>query len=125
MIKTIMVIGLGGGLGAILRHMVAKTAVNFFGSYMAWGTLLVNLIGSFVIGFLVYMFVDKLQVSSLTKTFLIVGVLGGFTTFSSFSLAVMDLIFANDWGKAFVYIALNLVGSICLVFLGFFVAKLL
>lgn len=83
-------IALGGALGATMRHLANLVALRAFGSSFPWGTMGINILGSFVMGVLVAVFAHYWQPSAEMKSFLTVGILGGFTTFSAFSLdAVM------------------------------------
>lgn len=77
-------VGLGGGIGAILRYLVGLGAVQLFGKDFPWGTFIVNLVGSFFIGLLVFT-AAKQEWPQNVQLLLITGLLGGFTTFSAFS----------------------------------------
>ncbi len=109
-------IALGSALGGMARHGVAVAAADRFGSTLPWGTLVVNVVGSFSIGFLASLAAagrgpfDAIA----TQRFLMVGLLGGFTTFSSFSLQTLQLFEQGQRGSAMgnvvVSVALCLVG---------------
>lgn len=91
MISTIAAIATGGALGAVLRYGVNVTALKLFGDGFPWGTLMVNVLGSFAMGILIAVFAHYWQPSHAVKVFLVTGLLGAFTTFSAFSLDVSVL----------------------------------
>lgn len=86
MIGTIGAIAFGGALGAVLRHSVNVAAAHLFGTGFPWGTLSVNVAGSFLMGALIAVFAHFWQPPQEMRLFLITGFLGAFTTFSTFSL---------------------------------------
>jgi CrcB protein len=81
----------GGALGAVARHAVSAAALRAFGAGFPWGTLIVNAAGSFAMGLLVVWLAGKEPHPAALRAFLAVGVLGAFTTFSTFSLEVVLL----------------------------------
>lgn len=87
----ILAIGAGGAIGAVLRHFVGMMFLHMMGANFPWGTISVNIIGSFIMGVLVTYFALVWNPSQELKAFLTVGLLGGFTTFSAFSLDVITL----------------------------------
>ncbi len=108
-------VGLGSALGGMARHGIAVFALNRWGPTFPYGTLAVNVVGSFLIGVIAVLASHKVGVfgSVAAQRFFLVGVLGGFTTFSSFSLQTLQL-----WEKGSMGLAvLNVVGSLltCLV----------
>lgn len=118
MIRTILLIGSGGFLGSVLRHYIAlwigKTPLFAF----PLGTLLVNVLGSFLIG-LIYGLSDRTDmVSPETRYFLATGFCGGFTTFSTFSYESFGLFQAGSQGVAIAYIVSSLLLGLLGVFLG-------
>ncbi|HJL87356.1 MAG TPA: CrcB family protein, partial [SAR324 cluster bacterium] len=82
---TWLVIGLGGGAGAVARFLVARQMGHWLGDYLPYGTLTVNAIGSWMLGFLSVYLMDRPEISPLVRLGLAVGFLGAFTTFSTFS----------------------------------------
>ena len=92
--KTILAIALGGALGSVLRYGVYVGTGKMLGMSFPWGTLIVNVAGSFLIGVLTGVFANIWQPSQEMKLFLVTGFLGGFTTFSTFSLD-----FSNLWSE--------------------------
>ena len=118
MITTIASIAAGGALGAVLRHGVNVTAVKLLGHGFPYGTLGVNIIGSFVMGALVIVFAHLWQPSEATRMFFITGVLGAFTTFSTFSLDFAALWERQDYISAAVYLGASVLFSIAALFAG-------
>lgn len=94
----------GGAVGATLRHAVNQIAVHFWGADFPWGTLAVNILGSFIMGVFVGAFALFWDVSQTMRLFLTVGVLGGFTTFSAFSLDSVLLLQRGQMIEAVSYI---------------------
>jgi CrcB protein len=111
-----LLVALGGALGSVGRYAVSGGAARWFGESFPWGTLLVNISGSFAIGFFAtFTGPDgRWLVPSAGRTFFMTGICGGFTTFSAFSLQTLNLARENAW----FYAGLNIVGSVvlCLVF---------
>jgi fluoride exporter len=86
-----LLVAIGGALGSVCRYLVGLWALRQFGPNFPWGTLTVNVAGSFAIGLLVELIVRRYDASPEMRLLLITGVLGGFTTFSAFSLDVITL----------------------------------
>lgn len=107
----------GGALGAGLRHLVGRAALSAFGAGWPWGTLIVNLAGGFAMG-LVAATISRVASGEPWRLFLAVGLLGGFTTFSAFSLDALLMIERGAWAQMLVYAALSVAGSIAALALG-------
>lgn len=120
-------IAIGGAIGSVLRFWVAEAAVAAFGAEFPWGTVFANVTGSFVIGFIAGMTgPDGREVASvLTRQFLMVGICGGYTTFSSFSLQTLTMLQAGHVGKAALNIVLSLALCLLAVWLGHLSATML
>ncbi|KUJ71894.1 fluoride efflux transporter CrcB [Thiomicrospira sp. WB1] len=103
----LIMVALGGALGASARFALSHWVYAWLGRGFPWGTLAVNVLGAFVLGFLVMAFLHKWPTSVEVKTFWVVGFLGAFTTFSTFSLETYQLIQTAHWWKAGANIALN------------------
>lgn len=114
----------GGGIGAALRYLLSGVIQKHTGSTFPYGTLIVNLIGAFIIGFTWELF-QNIIIPNNAKLFLFMGFLGAFTTFSTFNLETMNMLRDKD----VVLALLNILGSnilcLILVFLGFFSARFL
>lgn len=125
MFKIILLISFGGALGAPSRYIVNLIVSNIFKYSFPIGTLLVNIIGSFVIGILAMSLKNYHYFSEdLIKYFFMIGFLGSFTTFSSFSIEVINMIESNNYYYAIGYILLSLLLNIFAAFVGFNYIKL-
>lgn len=111
-------ISLGGGFGALSRYFVSLTFPMY--AIFPYATLSINLIGSFLLGFLSVLLFQKKQ---LLKAFFTTGFLGGFTTFSAFSLEALELIQMGQPQSALLYIFLSIIGGILLAFFGNYLAR--
>ncbi len=117
-------VALGGALGTLGRYAISGIVANAFGETFPWGTLIVNITGSFAIGFFATLTAPdgRLYLSGTTRQFVTAGLCGGYTTFSSFSLQTLNLMRDGEW----LYASGNIAGSVvlCLLFvwLGFFAA---
>ena len=116
-------IALGGAGGAMSRYWVMIHTAEWFGKGFPYGTLLVNVVGSFVLGFLSIVFVQKLQIPDAMRLAIIVGFLGAFTTFSTFSLDVLNAYLAGQGLKAMMYAVSSVFMSLLGVSLGYLLAK--
>ena len=108
---NIVVIALGGAMGSVIRYLMMTSIQNRFNQFhqgFPLGTLAVNVLGSFLIGLLFIVIQQRFHSSELLRGFLIIGLLGGFTTFSAFSFETLHLLESGFWGKAF----LNIISSI-------------
>lgn len=124
MISTIAAIGTGGALGAILRHGVNVGSVQLFGHGFPMGTLIVNVLGSFLMGVLIALFAHSIQTSQEIKLFLTTGFLGAFTTFSTFSLDVVTLFERGEVAMAGGYALASVILSILGLFAGLFLVRM-
>jgi len=113
----------GGGLGATLRFYSGVLINSIAGSHFPYATLFVNVIGSFLIGFLMELPILKAADSAQLRVFLITGILGGFTTFSAFSLDVLKLLDAQQYAAAGLYILCSLVVSLVAIFVSVYIAR--
>lgn len=105
-------IAAGGATGSVLRYWVANGVHVLFGREFPYGTLTVNVLGSLIIGALYVLLYERLDAGPEWRALLIIGLLGGFTTFSSFSIETMNLIEAGAQLKAGINILLSV--SLCL-----------
>ncbi|KGE00632.1 MULTISPECIES: fluoride efflux transporter CrcB [Rhizobium/Agrobacterium group] len=90
--NNILLVALGGAIGSVCRYLVGIWALRQFGPAFPWGTLTVNVVGSFAIGFMAELIMRRFDMSTDLRLFIITGILGGFTTFSAFSLDVISLL---------------------------------
>lgn len=121
--KQLILVALGGGIGAGLRFATNLWALRVLGAAFPWGTLVVNVLGSFFMGLLAVLFARKFGLSDEWRLFLMTGLLGGYTTFSAFSLDAMKLIENGALQSASLYIGANVIGSILALLLGLFIAR--
>jgi CrcB protein len=121
---TWLVVALGSALGGMARYGVGLLAVRLVGASFPWGTLLINVVGSFVIGlFGALTLADgPMPASAELRVFVMVGICGGFTTFSSFSLQTVDLLQAGETGAAAFYIVASVALCLAGTFLGYWLA---
>ncbi|MCL1060853.1 fluoride efflux transporter CrcB [Shewanella psychropiezotolerans] len=115
--NNILFVALGGSIGAVFRYLISIFMVQLFGSAFPFGTLLVNILGSFMMG-IIYALGQVSEVSPEIKAMVGVGLLGALTTFSTFSNETLLLIQSGAWLKAFFNITLNLSLCIFMVYLG-------
>jgi CrcB protein len=117
---TYLWIGLGSALGGMARYGCSSLVANAFGQAFPWGTLLVNVLGSFVIGFFATLSGPdgRLLVASDARQFVMVGLCGGYTTFSSFSLQTLNLAQDGEMLSAGMNIAGSVVLCLAAVWLG-------
>jgi CrcB protein len=113
MLESTLWIALGGALGSVARFWLAEAVTALFAPGLPWGTILANITGSFAIGL-----VAALPMGALSRQFVMVGVLGGYTTFSSFSLQTLALAQAGEWGKAGANVMLSMIVCLLAVWLG-------
>ncbi|TXR53463.1 fluoride efflux transporter CrcB [Reinekea thalattae] len=118
------VIGLGGGLGAMARFATVNFINRLHGSQFPLGTLSVNVVGSFIMGVAFVFFTIKFQqLPSGYKSFVMVGLLGAFTTFSSFALETLSLIQQHYFTIALLYIAASITACLVAVLAGYVLGK--
>lgn len=116
----------GGALGAGLRYQVGRLSLLLFGPGFPWGTWVVNLSGGLFMGLLIGLLARAASPSGESWRLLIgVGVLGGYTTFSTFSLEAVNMIERGDWALAAFYVAGSAIGAIALLFAGLGLARIL
>ena len=118
MIKTLAFVALGGALGASARYIVGVLATHWGGGQFPWGTFSVNIVGSFLLGVLAGLMTFTWSPSPELRAFLVVGVLGGFTTFSAFSMEVALMIERDRLGMAALYLGATVVISVAGLFAG-------
>ena len=115
---TYLLVFLGGGLGAALRHLVNRLAFAAFGPALPVGTLFVNVAGGFFMGLLAALFLAKGGGDQALRLFLVTGLLGGFTTFSAFSLESALMWQRGEWAALAAYAIGSVVLSVGALFLG-------
>jgi fluoride exporter len=113
-----LIVFVGAGIGGAIRHGVNVAAVRLFGYGFPFGTLIVNVLGSFLIGALAGYFAFRPGVGQHMRLFLTTGILGGFTTFSAFSLDTALLIERHAYALAAGYVAGSIATSLSALFFG-------
>lgn len=113
-----LIVFLGAGLGGALRHGVNLTAARLLGFGFPFGTVIVNVVGSLLMGLLAGYFAYRTGVPQHVRLFLTTGVLGGFTTFSAFSLDAALLVERHAYGLAAAYVAVSVAISMAALFAG-------
>ncbi len=120
-------VAIGGALGSVARFWLGNAMAMAVGSEFPWGTLLINVLGSFVISFFGMLTgtTDRFAVPYEARVFVTVGICGGFTTFSSFSLQTIELMRTGQAGRAGIYVAASLILCLAACALGFLMAATL
>lgn len=121
MIKILLLLA-GGAIGTISRYGISGLTHRYFEGIFPWGTLMVNLSGALVIGFIWGLWETE-RISSDVRTFIFIGILGGYTTFSSYALETLNLFRDGETKLALVNILASNILGLLLVFLGFIAAK--
>ena len=119
---NLILVATGGAAGAILRFILTNFSKTLFTSSI-YGTLTVNIIGCFLIGYLVTSDFSKNINENFVKFFLIIGLLGSFTTFSAFSYEVVNLIISKKILIAFIYISISIFVCILFAYFGMLINK--
>jgi fluoride exporter len=124
---TYLWIAIGSALGGMARHWCTLAATALFGAAFPWGTLFINILGSFVIGFFFAITGPdgRLDVSLNTRLFVMTGVCGGYTTFSAFSLQTLSLFQDGAWLRGGAYVAASVVLCLIAVWAGYTLAMVI
>ncbi|MDP1699860.1 MAG: fluoride efflux transporter CrcB [Aestuariivirga sp.] len=122
---VVLWVAIGGAIGSAARYGVNVWSARLLGAAFPWHTLIVNIAGCFVMGMLVEVMALKLNVGTETRAFLTTGILGGFTTFSAYSLDFALLVERKSYGAAFAYGAGSVVLSLIAVFAGLYLVRTL
>ncbi len=123
--QMLIAIAAGGSLGALSRHFMAGAITRMLGIGFPYGTFAVNLLGSFLMGLLVTAFAARFEVSQELRSFITVGFLGSFTTFSTYSLETVLLIERGEWATAALYAFGSLALGVAGLFVGIYVGRVL
>ncbi len=114
----VVLVAAGGAVGSVARYLVGVWSVRVLGLAFPWGTLIVNLVGSFAIGLLAELIARRFNASMELRLLLVTGFLGGFTTFSAFSLDTIALYEHGQVTTAAVYVLASVVLSLAATFAG-------
>jgi CrcB protein len=123
--KELALVAAGGAIGAAFRHLAGIVMLRLMGAGFPWGTLAVNVVGSFLMGVFIELLARRFGASNELRLFVATGVLGGFTTFSSFSLDVAVLWERGASLLALGYVLASVAGALCALFAGLWVVRAL
>lgn len=121
--NSIFAVAVGGAIGSVLRYLFNIEVTKVLGSNFPWGILCVNILGCFVMGVIAESFALKFSAPQEMRSFMMTGILGGFTTFSAFALDTGNLIERHDTGLAALYVAGSVGGAILALFLGLWTVR--
>ncbi len=123
MIQKLLAVAIGGSIGAVLRYLIFTIYEKSITNTFPWATLAVNLIGSFLIGFL-WGILNKFYLAPGYRLFIFVGILGSFTTFSTFAFDVFNLSKEGGVKYLITYILATNIFGISLAFLGYYLSRI-
>jgi fluoride exporter len=117
-------IAIGSALGGVARYWCSGVAARLIGETFPWGTLIVNIVGSFVIGFFATLTGPdgRVYVGSTARQFVTIGICGGYTTFSSFSIQTLNLVQDGEWFRAGANTGLSVICCLLAVWAGYLLA---
>lgn len=121
----ILAVALGGAIGSVCRYLLGLAIQNRVGGDFPLGTLIINISGSFALGFLLRYALLGTDINPVMRVMLTTGLVGGYTTFSTFSYETASLIEDGWYGRASLYVGLSIVVSLVGTFLGFHLARTL
>lgn len=121
----VLAIAAGGAVGSVLRYWMSAWVHSVAGRGFPYGTLAVNVLGCLLMGFLFALFVERLSSDSVVRAGILIGVLGGFTTFSSFSIETFNLLEDGLWLKAGINAGASLVLCLAATWIGVITARAL
>ena len=123
--SKLLLIGLAGFVGTLGRYWLSGVVARRYGETFPMGTLVVNLTGCFLVGFFFYVLQDRFVVNQTVRIVVFIGLLGGFTTFSSFGLQTLTLLQDGEFGLALLNITASNFGGLLLVWTGYTLARVL
>ena len=121
---SIAAIAVGGGCGSVARFLVAREMERWLGSFLPYGTLVVNVLGSLALGWLATVFLDRPEINGALRLGIAVGFLGAFTTFSTFSFESVQLLLNGAAWRAVLNVTVNFVVCLGMCYLGMQLARL-
>ena len=122
---TIVGIAIGGAIGSVLRHLVQVQSANWLGDKFPYGTMAVNVLGSLLMGFLSIVLVERFSLPEEIRLAVLVGLLGGFTTFSSFSHETLGLIQQGNLASAASNVIFSIISCVIASLAGVTLARIL
>jgi CrcB protein len=123
--ERVLLVAVGGAIGSALRYLVATLALAWLGPAFPWGTLVVNLVGSFAIGLVQQLATEGLVLGEDARRFLSTGVMGGLTTYSAFSYETVRLMETGAWTSAWLNVTVTTAACLALCFLGLTTGRVL
>lgn len=123
--KTIIYVATGGSIGSLLRFLLTGYVYQWLGRGFPWGTLVVNVIGSLLMGFLFFMFTERVMINADLRSAILIGGLGAFSTFSTFSIETLNLIESGATILALANVLLSVILCVCAVWVGMFLARVI
>ncbi|HUD52376.1 fluoride efflux transporter CrcB [Parvibaculum sp.] len=121
--NSIFAVAVGGAIGSVLRYLFNIEVTKALGSNFPWGILFINILGCFVMGVIAESFALKFSAPQEMRSFMMTGILGGFTTFSAFALDTGMLVERNEAGLAGLYVLASVGGAILALFLGLWTVR--
>ena len=124
---TYLWVALGGALGSVARYWMTNAVAALTGPRFPWGTIAINVLGSFIIGFVAFLTtpVGRVSISFDIRAFILVGICGGYTTFSAFSLQTLELMRSGHWLEAGGNILLSVAACVFAAWTGYMLGTLL
>lgn len=123
MLKQILLVGLGGGVGSILRYLTSVLTQKYNPISFPMATFLVNILGCLLIGLLIGLFGQNLQNNQNLRLLFITGFCGGYTTFSTFAAENLSLVESHHYGTAVLYIGASVIGGLIAVWFGLTIVR--
>lgn len=120
-----LLITFGGAIGTLVRYLVSLLAARWLGAEFPYGTLIVNLSGAFIIGLVQHLGAEGLMIPDNTRLFLTTGMMGGLTTYSTFSYETVRLMETGAWNQAWINIFVTTVICLSLCFVGMSVGRVI
>jgi CrcB protein len=123
-VERVLLVALGGAIGSVVRYLTSIVAALWLGAEFPYGTLIVNVAGAFMIGFVQQVGTEALLIPDNVRVFLTTGIMGGLTTYSTFSYETVRLMEANAWQQAWLNVAVTTMVCLGLCFLGIAAGRL-
>jgi CrcB protein len=121
--QNYLIVALGAAFGGVFRYWMSGAVQKILPSTFPYGTLSVNVLGSFILGYIIFFFDSRELISPGLKIFLTIGFCGGFTTFSTFSLETINLLRDSEYFFAIINMGLNLFLTLFAVILSYYLSK--